>query len=606
MFRVHHAFIVATLLSLLSTAGSFADEQLARTQLAKLGKAATALVEVRIGPAPGLRQGYGSAFCIHQSGLFVTNEHVVNPSGPGIGPQPGARGEVTLVLNPGEKTEKSYKVRVIRKDKQLDLALLRVDSANKFPALNLGDDEQLEELMEVIAFGFPFGAGIGTPGTPPFGQPAAANRRDYPSVSVNAGSITALRRKAGDLDRIQLDATINPGNSGGPVLDKNGKVVGLVVSIGVAQGLGRTGISHAIPVSHLKRFLARPDIVFTVPVVNRSNQDQPAEFQVRATSLLPTTTPLELEMVLERASESERRFPMKLADGVYRARAVPFPGRKGPLVFRLEVKYDDGAVAGVVEDLDFKLDRQVIKLSQVEHIRLGPKAKVKLGSGGALDGSLSGLETLKVKVGKQQLTLDLANAVEVKVDSPDAEAPVTCVIVARQAGKEVGRLDESLYVEGSLQTSMDALRDGKFIKPPRSTAPVSYLRAISTKGDYIGQGKTYSYPPEALTVRRNDRGVNITVGAPIGWQINFGAPMGQFLEVGDYRDAKRYPFSGASPGIEFMGQGRGCNQISGQFVVWELEIKGNEVTKLAIDFVQRCENTMPPLYGRIRYQSSFH
>jgi hypothetical protein len=606
MPRVDHSLVVAALLLSLGAGRSGADEQIARTQLAKLGKAATALVEVKTGPLQGLRQGYGSAFCIHQSGLFVTNEHVVYPSGLGMGLQPGARGEITLVLNPGEKTEKSYAARVVRTDRQLDLALLRIDSPTKFPALNLGDDGQLEELMEVIAFGFPFGAGIGDAGTPPPRQPAAANRRDYPSVSVNAGSITALRRKDGDLDRIQLDATINPGNSGGPVLDKSGKVVGLVVSLAVAQGLGRTGISHAIPVSHLKRFLARPDIVFMAPVVNRSNQDQPAEFRARATSLLPTAVPLELELVLERAGEPERRYPMKLADGVYRARAVPFPVRKGPLTFRLDVKYEDGAVAGIVEDLDFKLDRQLIKLSQVEHIRLGSKAKVKLGSGGTFEGSLSGLETILVKVGNQPLRLALANAVEIKVDSPDAEAPVSCLVVARQSGKEVGRLDEPLYVEGSLQVSMDALRDGKFIKPPRSNSPVSYLRAISSKGDYIGQGKTYSYPAEAVTVRRNDRGVNISIGGPTGWHISFGAPNGRFLEVGEYLDARRYPFSGASPGIEFTGEGRGCNQISGQFMVWELEFKGNEVTKLAIDFVQRCENKMPPLYGRIRYQSSFH
>jgi hypothetical protein len=585
---------------------SAADEPLARTQLARLGKAATALVEVKAGPGQGLRQGYGSAFCVHRSGLFVTDEHVVCPPGPVPGQQPGARGEVTLVLNPGEKAQKSYAARVIRTDRQLDLALLRVDGANDLPALDLGDDKQLEELMEVVAFGYPFGAGIGDAGAPPFGPPAAGDRRDYPSVSVNAGSITALRRKDGELDRIQLDATINPGNSGGPVLDTSGKVVGMVVSLAVAQGLGRTGISYAIPVGHLKRFLARPDIVLMAPAVNRSNQDQPAEFRARATSLLPTAAPLELELVLQKAGEPERRYPMTPADGVYRARAVPFPGRKGPLVFRLEVKYDDGSVAGVVEDLDFKLDRQPIKLSQVEHIRLGPKAAIKLVSGGAFTGSLSGLETIPVKVGPQQLRLDLANAVEVKVDPPDAEAPVSCVIVARQSGNEVGRLDEPLYVEGSLQVSMDALRDGKFIKPPRSASPVSYLRVISSKGDYIGQGKAYAYPGDALAVRRNDRGVNISVGGPFGWRISFGAPHGRFLEVGQYLDAKRYPFSGASPGIEFTGEGRGCNQISGEFVVWELEFKGNEVAKLAIDFIQRCETKMPPLYGRLRYQSSFH
>jgi S1-C subfamily serine protease len=288
-------FLIGSIVSLVCIGWSAADEPFGRTQIAKLGKTATALVEVQAGSARGVRQGYGSAFCIHRSGLFVTNEHVVNPSAPGIVPREGSgRDEVTLILGPGEKNQKSFTAKIVRTDKQLDLALLRITGADNLPTLSLGDDDQLEELMDVVAFGFPFGAGIGEPSAAAPGPPPAPNRRDYPSVSVNAGSITALRRKGGDLDRIQLDATINPGNSGGPVLDKSGKVIGLVVSIAVAQGLGRTGISSAIPVSHLKRFLARPDIVFTAPVVNRANQDQPAEFRAQATSILPTTAPLAL------------------------------------------------------------------------------------------------------------------------------------------------------------------------------------------------------------------------------------------------------------------------------------------------------------------------
>jgi hypothetical protein len=267
------------------------------------------------------------------------------------------------------------------------------------------------------------------------------------------------------------------------------------------------------------------------------------------------------------------------------------------------VKFEDGAVSGLVEDCEFKLDEQQIKLSQIEHVRLGSKAKLKLGSGAEFEGSLAGLESLAVTIGKQALRLNLTDAVEVKVDPPDGDGPVTCAIVASQSGQEVGRLEDLLYLEGSQPANMESLRDGKFIKPPRSSVPVSYLRAISSKGDYIGQGKTYSYAAEVLTVRRSDRGVNINAG---GWNIQFGAPNGRFLEVGEYRDAKRYAFSGASPGIEFTGEGRGCNQIAGQFVVWEIEVKGNEVTKLAIDFVQRCEGSMPPLYGRLRYRSSFH
>jgi hypothetical protein len=276
------------------------------------------------------------------------------------------------------------------------------------------------------------------------------------------------------------------------------------------------------------------------------------------------------------------------------------------LDFRLEVKYEDGSIAGVVEDQDLKLNGEAIRLSQVEQITFGQRAKVKLRGGAMLQGTLSGLDKLSMSLGKQSLSLSLANASEAKVDLPSVEGPVSCVIVVRQAGKELARPDEPLYVQGSVETSMDALRDGKFVKPPRSTSPVSYLRVVSSKGDYIGAGKSYSYSGEVLTVQRNQRGVSISVEGPTGWRILFGAPNGQFLDVGEYQDAKRFPFSDASPGIEFTGQGRGCNQISGQFMVWEFETSGNEVTKLAVDFIQRCENSMAPLYGRLRFRSSFH
>jgi S1-C subfamily serine protease len=101
--------------------GHAADEPLTRVQIARVGKAATALVEVKADRG----QGYGSAFCIHPDGWFLTNAHV-------------AQGEITLVLNPTLETEKAYKARVARSDNDLDLALLRVEGARDLPALSLG------------------------------------------------------------------------------------------------------------------------------------------------------------------------------------------------------------------------------------------------------------------------------------------------------------------------------------------------------------------------------------------------------------------------------------------------------------------------------------
>ncbi len=560
--------VAMSLWGLLAFTGALlADEAKSRAEIVKAAKPATALVD--------LKPRYGSAFCLHPSGLFITNEHVVRSAS-----------AATLVLDAGLKTQKLFKAKVLRADKELDLALLQAEGAEKLPALALGSDDKLAELSEVIAFGFPFGVALGKEGA-------------YPNISVNVGSVTSLRRdKGGELYRIQLDAVLNPGNSGGPVLDNSGKVVGVVVS-----GIKGAGINLAIPVSHVQRFVARPEIVFSPPNMAGDNRHKPLEFRARLVSLLSDPKGHELELVLSTGPGKERRFPMKLADGAYAVTAVPFPPPPGPETLRVTVKYEDGAVTGMAEDRTLQVGLGKVQLSEVRSLRLGPRVSAKMSDGRTMYGKLAGLDSVSLKIAKKPLTLELADAVELAVEVPEQPTAVSCVVVARLDGKEVARTDVPVYRDSGVQPSLDAVANGKFFKPARSAKAVSYLRAISSKGDYIGQGNAFSYTGDQLTVRRNDRGVSITVD---DWNIHFGAPRGKFLAAGEYPNAKRFPFSDDAPGIEWYGKGRGANRIAGAFVVWEIELKGNEITRLAIDFIQRCEETMPPLYGMIRYNSTFH
>src|SRR5262249_38541981 len=140
---------------------------------------------------------------------------------------------------------------------------------------------------------------------------------------------------------------------------------------------------------------------------------------------------------------------------------------------------------------------------------------------------------------------------------------VACTLVALRGGDEVGRVSLPIYLEGAARPSFEALRDGRFIRPPRSISPVSYLRVESSPGDYIGQGKSYAYEKEDLAFQPWGGGIRCQVGSVGNWTVLFGAGQGRNLGIGEYRDAKRHPFSGESPGIEFSGNGRGCNMISG-------------------------------------------
>ncbi|MBS0211412.1 MAG: trypsin-like peptidase domain-containing protein [Planctomycetes bacterium] len=233
------------------------------------GKAATAFVHF------GSAEGSATAFCIDaESGIFVTNQHVVKklPN----------NGRLQLVVDPSSDRPRELLARVLRTDVEADLAILKaVDHAEGLTALELGDDTALFETMSATTFGFPFGKQL------------AAKTEKFPEVSVSIGRVTALRRKQGKLDRIQLDATLNPGNSGGPVIDENGKLIGVVNA-----GIFATGVNFAIPTSKLEALLAKPIVSFTPPAIKAEEQSATTSFEASIVSLAKTAEQYVVELEL--------------------------------------------------------------------------------------------------------------------------------------------------------------------------------------------------------------------------------------------------------------------------------------------------------------------
>jgi WD40 repeat protein/S1-C subfamily serine protease/tRNA A-37 threonylcarbamoyl transferase component Bud32 len=435
----------------LTSEGRAADEPLTRVQIARIGKAATALVEVKA--ARG--QGHASAFCIHPDGWFVTNAHV-------------AQGEMTLVLNPSLKTEKTYPARVVRSDSELDLALLHIEGAKDLPALALGSDERLEEQMDAMAFGFPLV------------ESSARGRQGYPSISVNAGSITALRREDNRLKEIQLDAELNPGNSGGPVLDNRGKVIGVVRSGVVARGLGRTGMNQAIPVSTVARFLARPEVQFSPPRLGSAALHKPVMFEAQVTALLPSSAPLNVELILKAGNGPDRTIRMEVEGDRYRVTAVPIPGRSGPVTLRLTARFEDGNLEATTTDRTFRVGGREVALADVRTIWPGPPAQVSLRDGTAITGALSGLDAVPVPVGPKTLSVRLDRAKEVNVSPAGQVERVTRTLVVRHGEKEIYRQSEGLTTPDSVKLVEVALLRGH-------TQPIDGL-AVSQDGRRLLSG----------------------------------------------------------------------------------------------------------------------
>ncbi|MEW6422396.1 MAG: trypsin-like peptidase domain-containing protein [Deinococcota bacterium] len=189
-------------------------------------------------------QGVGSGFFVNEQGDILTNYHVVAGEN-GQGPASTIR---VRVMN----REQSVPARVIGLAPQYDLALIRAEGLDKslIRPIPLGDSDTLKAGQKAIAMGAPFGLDFSvTEGI------VSSTARQIPiGFSATGEGIT---QKA-----IQTDAAINPGNSGGPLLDSNGRVIGINTQIlspaGAATGVGQNaGVGFAIPINAAKNLLPR-------------------------------------------------------------------------------------------------------------------------------------------------------------------------------------------------------------------------------------------------------------------------------------------------------------------------------------------------------------
>jgi len=165
----------------------------------------------------------GSGVILTSDGYIVTNNHVVENA---------RKIEVKLPTRGSARTlGMTLQAKVVGVDRETDLAVLKIDGKD-LATLPLGDSNQLKQGELVMAFGNPFGL--------------------EGSASTGVVSSTSRRLKEDDpMAYIQTDAPINPGNSGGPLVDTEGRVVGINTMIYSRSG-GSEGIGFAVPSSVVK------------------------------------------------------------------------------------------------------------------------------------------------------------------------------------------------------------------------------------------------------------------------------------------------------------------------------------------------------------------
>ena len=174
----------------------------------------------------------GSGFAINKDGYIVTNAHVVE-------------GADSVEVSFDETNGDSIPAEVKGVDTSADIAVLKVnpdDVKGGIKPIPLGDSTNLQVGDPVIAIGNPFGY----------------------TRTVTTGIVSGLQRQIQAPNGftiahvIQTDASINPGNSGGPLLDANGRVIGINSQIATGGGQGSVGIGFAVPIDTAKKLL--PDL----------------------------------------------------------------------------------------------------------------------------------------------------------------------------------------------------------------------------------------------------------------------------------------------------------------------------------------------------------
>jgi putative serine protease PepD len=190
--------------------------------------------------------GEGSGVVLSTDGLILTNAHVL---------EAGRAGQLTANFQDGT----SAPVSVVGTDARADLAVVRAQGVSGLTPIQLGNSDGLQVGQQVVAVGSP----LGLAGTVTSGIVSSLNRPVETSGGGGGegglgGPAARPAPRTSVLDAIQTDAAINPGNSGGPLVDMQGRIVGInsaIASLGAGSGglSGSIGLGFSIPINQAKR-----------------------------------------------------------------------------------------------------------------------------------------------------------------------------------------------------------------------------------------------------------------------------------------------------------------------------------------------------------------
>lgn len=134
------------------------------------------------------------------------------------------------------------------------------------------------------------------------------------------------------------------------------------------------------------------------------------------------------------------------------------------------------------------------------------------------------------------------------------------------------------------------------------------ITLTSDAGEYVGGGGAYTYTNANAIIRlsANATSIQLSISGDQHWNATFQVPLGAQLANGSYANATRWPFQGTGPGLNWSGEGRGCNTLAGSFAIdsisWSAGV-GSSLLGLDMRFDQHCDGSIGALRGTIHWRA---
>jgi hypothetical protein len=162
------------------------------------------------------------------------------------------------------------------------------------------------------------------------------------------------------------------------------------------------------------------------------------------------------------------------------------------------------------------------------------------------------------------------------------------------------------YGAATISATYQQMTGGRVVTIRQPSSSLTFLSYSSDQSDWVGQGAsgTYTLASAAFSATvLNEGRVTIQVHTPdysFNWSMSFGTVNWQPFAPGAYEGATR-TWDGSTPLLDIGGNGRGCNDVTGRFVVLDVSLSGSTLNRFHATFEQHCEGKTPALRGEIDY-----